>query len=134
MTFYTGVLGLAFATTEHGEPLPARGVASAIFLGLALAFASAYAALLARTPPPPAPTPHAQLEVFQERRLNAFVDWVSSIAFGRLYFLHASVISLGLGVLFLPAPFLDVSDGLVVVLTLVGLGAALGAPTRTAKA
>jgi hypothetical protein len=133
VTLYTGILGLAFAATDPAKPLPPRGVAAAVFLGLALAFASAYAALLTSTPAAKAPTPHAQLEVFQERRLNAFVDWVSAIAFGRLYFLHASVLALGAGVLFLPAPFLAVSDCAVVVVAGVGLLATLLVPFRTAR-
>jgi hypothetical protein len=132
VTLYTGILGVTFATTEDATPLPARGLAPAVLLGLALVFASAYAAMLPRTPEAPAPAPHSQLAIFQERRLNAFMAWVSTIAFARIYFLHASVISLGWGVLLLPAPFIDIANGVVVVIGFVALAVTLLVPLWTA--
>jgi formate-dependent nitrite reductase membrane component NrfD len=133
VTLYTGVLGVAFAATENGTPLPARGLVPAVFLGLALASASAYAALLASVPAPNAPIPHADLEIFQERRLDAFIRWVTRIALGRVYFLHASVLMLGMGVLFLPAAFLDIASWLVFGTGAVALLVALLLPLVTTR-
>jgi hypothetical protein len=131
VTLYTGVLGVAFAATGDATPLPSRGLVPAVFLGLAIACASAYAALLTRVPAASAPVPHANLETFQERRLDAFVAWVTQIALGRVYFLHASVLMLGVGVLFLPAAFLDIASWLVFAAGGIGLVVALVTPRFT---
>jgi hypothetical protein len=134
VTLYTGVLGVAFATSAEAEPLPARGLAPGVFLGVAIAAASAYVALLTETPRAPAPSPHSDLATFQERRLNVFIAWASDIAMGRAYFLHASVIALALGVLFLPAPFIEVADWLVLVAGAAGVAATFLIPRWTRPA
>jgi hypothetical protein len=133
VTLYTGVLGVTFATTKDETPFPARGLAPAVFLGLALVCASAYAALLTQAPQIAAPRPHSQLPVFQERRLNAFVEWVSKIAMARVYFLHAAVISLGVGVLLLPVPFVAVADWVVLAIGIVGAMATFGGAWLTSR-
>jgi hypothetical protein len=131
VTLYTGVLGVAFAVGEDANPLPVRGLVPAVFLGLAIASASAYAALLTDVPAPRAPIPHANVDIFQERRLDAFVRWVAQIALGRVYFLHASVLTLGAGVLFLPTAFVDVANWLAFVAGGIGIGIAVLAPLAT---
>jgi hypothetical protein len=131
VTLYTGLLGVTFATTNDATPFPPRGLAPAFFLGLALVCASAYAALLTRAPQIDAPAPHSQLSVFQERRLYAFVEWVSKIALARAYFLHVAVVSLGLGVILLPAPFLAIENWVVLVIAALGLVLTVTLPQLT---
>ena len=104
---YTGILGVTFATSEGATPLPAEGVVPAAFLAFALVFATAYVAFLRPAPSLPAPLTHSSLPVFQERRLDRFVQWVANYAFHRAYALHAAVFNLAFGALFLPAPFID---------------------------
>lgn len=132
VTLYTGLLGVAYATGADATTLPARGLAPAVLLGLALACATAYAALLSRTPNAPAPTPHSDLATFQERRLNAFIAWASDIAVGRAYFLHASVFALFFGILLLPVPFIDISDQVVMFFATVFFLLSILVPHRTA--
>jgi hypothetical protein len=133
VTLYTGILGVAFATGEDATPLPSRGVVPAVFLGIAVATASAYVGLLRRDPDTPPPVPHSTLSIFQERRLRSFVELASKIALSRAYFLHASVISLGFGVLLLPAPFIALANWVVFVLAAVALLAALLLPVATTR-
>jgi hypothetical protein len=133
VTLYTGLLGVTYATTNGGTTLPARGIAPAILLGLGLACATAYAALLSQTPRAMAPKPHSDLATFQGRRLNAFIDWASNIAMGRAYFLHASVFALFFGVLSLPAPFINISDRFVIFSTAAFFFASVLLPARTAS-
>ena len=133
VTLYTGLLGVTYATADGGQTLPSRGVAPAILLGLALACATAYAALLSQTPRASAPKPHSDLATYQGRRLNAFIDWASNIAMGRAYFLHASVFALFFGVLCLPVPFLAIGDGLVVFFASVFFLASVLLPLKTAS-
>lgn len=132
VTLYTGLLGLTYATGADASTLPTRGLAPAVLLGLALASATAYAALLSQTPNGIAPKPHSDLATFQERRLNAFIAWASGIAVGRAYFLHASVFALFFGVLLLPVAFVAISDPLVLVFGAGSLLLSLVAPLRTA--
>lgn len=108
ITLYTAILGLSFSATK--TRLPIRGVVPAVLLGLAIVFATAYVAWLKKAPSVPAPVPHASLSEYQERRLNSFTMWASSVALGRAYALHAAVLSLGLGAIFLPLPFLAVDN------------------------
>ena len=107
-TLYTGVLGFAFSVEK--AKLPDRGVVPALFLGLSLVLAAAYVAYLQPPEASEAPTPHSSLREMQKRRVNAFADWVSDQVLDRAFALRASVLSLGGGLLFLPAAFLSVSD------------------------
>lgn len=132
VTLYTGLLGVTYATGENATTLPTRGIAPAVLLGLALACATAYAALLNQTPAAAAPKPHSDLATFQERRLNVFIGWASDIAVGRGYFLHASVFALFFGILLLPVAFIDISDQLVIFFGVVFFLLSVLLPRRTA--
>jgi hypothetical protein len=111
-TAYTAVVGLSFATGTDATPIPPQGIIPAIFLGFALVLAAVYLAYFSRSAAPerkvamepPAPAP--DFETKQRNRLNEFVGWTSNAVLARIYFLHASVISLGFGVLFLPAAYI----------------------------
>ena len=133
VTLYTGLLGVTYATSEQATRFPARGIAPAVLLGLALACATAYAAMLSETPDSAAPTPHSDLTTFQERRLNVFVGWASDIAMSRAYFLHASVFALFFGILLLPVPFIEIADGLVIFFGIVFFLLSVLLPHRTAQ-
>ena len=104
-TVYTGVAGLSFAV-KNGIRLPARGIVPAVFLGFALVLSTAYVAWLGRASATKAPTPTSVFHEYQERRLNAFMDWTSTIALRRAYVLRSAVIALGAAVVFLPMAFI----------------------------
>jgi hypothetical protein len=109
-TIYTAILGLAFGFIHGSEkPVPATGIIPAIFIGLALVLAGAYAcsSYIVEKPASVASDPSEQALIEQR---NAFIVWTSKIVTQRLYFLHASLISLGFGVIFLPAAFLSISE------------------------
>jgi hypothetical protein len=104
-TLYATVLGVAFSI-KGGHPLPARGVIPALFLGAAIALATAYGAVLRRGRPTfdvdLGPTFRAQ----QQARLVTFTRWTSEIAKRNAWALYAAVLCLGFGVASLPLPFL----------------------------
>ena len=113
-TIYTAILGLAFGFIHGSQrPVPATGIIPAIFIGLALVLAGAYAcsSYIEEEPASVAsdPSEHPSEQALVEQR-NAFIDWTTKIVKKRLYFLHASLISLGFGVIFLPAAFLSISE------------------------
>lgn len=126
VTLYTGVLALTFAADE--TRLPARGIIPALFLALSVVFATSYVAWLGRAPQTMAPVPHSSLAEYQERRLNAFSRWASALALDRARSLHAAVLALGAGVLFLPTPFLAVNDDATWAVALLAMVLAVGAP------
>lgn len=106
---YTGVLGVAFSVTSH--PLPPRGAIPALFLGLAVALATAYLAYLSRRDDPPGAQrnlrqPNSVPEQFA--RLSLLVEWVRQAVRRRVGFLRAAVLALALGVITLPLPFVTV--------------------------
>lgn len=112
-TLYTGVLAVSFSVADR--PLPARGAMPAIFLGLAIALSSVYVGYLTKTKDTAGPTPHSAPRVYQLRRSATLLLWIRNSTLNRVYWLRASVVSLGMGVLFLPiafvAPLGDGADG-----------------------
>ncbi len=107
VTIYTAVLGVRFGIVAGQTNLPVSGLIPALFLGLALTLATTYMAWLGRGQRVNPPMPSASLPVMEERRLQAFIEWASTIALNRAYFLHTAVLSLGVGVALLPAPFVS---------------------------
>lgn len=117
-TVYTAVVGLTFGLGQPGHTLPARGIAPAIFLGLSFALAAVYLAYITKqsrmlnqsraadTEHPVSLLPAQRL--IEER--NDFIQWVADTVTSRLYWLHAAVISLAIGVFFLPVPFIAVQN------------------------
>lgn len=106
-TLYIGILGFSFAI-DKGAPLPARGIASTFFLGLAIVLATVFLAYL--TIPPPTHGQEFTGLITEDERISrdTFILWTRNAAVGnRLYFLHGAVVSLGFGVLFLPAPYIS---------------------------
>ena len=104
VTLYTGLLALVFAA--DGATLPGRGLIPALFLGLSILLSTAYVAFLDE--------PNESL--FQARtskresawaQTRGLIGWVNSATFQRAHFLRASVVALGLGVAFLPLPFIS---------------------------
>lgn len=100
---YTGILGFAFSVTD--KPLPIRGAAAAAFLGLAVALSTAYLAYLTKAKTPPMYSGGSSLSELQLNRTSFFARWVNAIINERRWAIRASVISLAVGVAFIPAPF-----------------------------
>jgi hypothetical protein len=128
-TVYTAVIGLAFGLTQANHELPATGIAPAVFLGLAIALAAYYLAyitsqshLLKRAPADTKETTPPILPVqrlFDER--NHLIEWVASTVVSRVYWLHAAVISLAVGVILLPLPFVTLPGWLIWLGVIAGL-------------
>lgn len=103
VTLYTGVLGFVFVA--GGTALPLRALIPAIFLGLAVVLAAAYAAFLTPIPDTPyRPTSLPRQNALAQTR--AVLRFVRVRNHTRARAIRAAVVALGLGVLFLPAPFI----------------------------
>jgi hypothetical protein len=102
---YTGAITLAFSVTDN--PLPARGALTPIFLGLAVVLSTAYVAYIGpKQGYSPGPQPTVGLEPKAFERLNAFIAFTHKIATRRSGALRASVVALGVGLVFIAAPFI----------------------------
>lgn len=117
---YALVLGLSFDVTKNsGAALPVRGLAPTFFLGLSIVFAAVYHAFI--TKPYEIKVLHLQgtpsKQIIDERK--AFIEWISDIVIARSRWLQTAVISLGFGVIFLPAAFLAIQD--IIIWIAVGL-------------
>ena len=117
VTLYTGLLGVTFSVSDR--PLPPRGAVPAVMLGLAIVLATFYVAYLGRAGRDwvEADTASSLPRAAEQRRAVAFLQWMRESALRRAYFLRASVLALGFGVMLLPAPFLSVGQVKVPVLT-----------------
>jgi hypothetical protein len=99
------VLGLAFSVAEN--PLPSRGVLPALFLGAAVACSTAYLAYLSKPRSVPAPAPQSSFRAAAMARTRTFLQWAGAPVSRRSYWLRASVIALGVSLMFIPAPFVS---------------------------
>jgi hypothetical protein len=106
---YTGALGLVFAAKDN--PLPGRGIWSPVFLGLAIALATAYLAYIKGTESVPWYDGGSSLEELQLNRTNQFVQWTNTAVGNKRYVLRVSVLCLALGVAFMAAPFVAYGGG-----------------------
>lgn len=110
-TIYGAVLGLRFVVGSTTiRPLPTRGLIPTVFLGLAIVLSIAYLSYL--TPPRNLTTRPKTGSLLQDAKSDRddFIDWSSMAIGARRYVLHMSIVSLGLGVVFLPIAFLDIKD------------------------
>jgi len=126
-TAYVAILGLSFSVAKDSpaRPLPAAGIAPTFFLGLAFFMAAAYVAFITKPKDVKGEPPQGVLRADQHRRRNDFILWTRSAVLRRSYLLRVSVISLGFGILFLPAPYLDLAGNAALVWILMAVGAIL---------
>lgn len=105
-TLYTGTLALVFSVTDN--PLPARGVLTPAFLGLAVVLSTAYLAYVVptlRTTDLPVAGDAPEPRVFA--RIAFLVDRARTIASRRSWCLRASVVALGVGLAYIVLPFVS---------------------------
>lgn len=108
-TAYTAILAL----TSFGanKSLPPQGIIPTVFFGAAVVLAAVYLAFISKDEHKTSSGGQEggahDWETKQLNRLNELTRWTSSIVRHRVSYLHAAVISLGLGVLFLPVAFLN---------------------------
>jgi hypothetical protein len=130
-TVYTALLGLSFGIGKDvNRPLPVRGIASAVFLGFALALAVANRAFITKPPPGDISTMGtADVRTFQMQQLNRFIAWANDNATRRRIFLQMAVLSLSAGVALLPLPFIDIPNGLSVGVIMLAVVLVIAIPT-----
>lgn len=108
-TLYVGILGVSFSVSNRH--LPPRGLAPAVFLGIAIILSTAYVAYL--TPPeevelgPLSTSPPERLQ----NRLDNFYAVIDATVERKTPWLRAAVVALGVGVVLLPAPFVSIAGG-----------------------
>lgn len=112
-TAYAGILALTFGVGEHAKPLPLAGVIPTIFFGLSLVYVTFYIAYLTNPEKEQEVYPSGTLSGKQTARRNNFIMWVGSVVLKRKEFMQASVISLGIGIIFFPSPYLDLSASIM---------------------
>jgi hypothetical protein len=105
VTLYTGVVGLAFAASS--APLPARGVAAPLFLGLSMALAAYYLAFIKRLPVQNRPAYTVSAPENAWARSIFFLRFTRTIAHSRIGGLRAAVVALFFGVFLLPGAFVS---------------------------
>jgi hypothetical protein len=128
-TIYTGLLALVYSvSTNPPRPLPARGIAPAIFLALAFFFSVVNVGFIRRSGKRVDILVEAESWKDQQIRLNRFLQWIDRGAMQRAWALRAGVVCLGAGVALLPLPFISLSVnetrtaiGVVVLLTIAWL-------------
>jgi hypothetical protein len=109
-TIYTGLLALVYSVSGNAPiPMPASGIAPAVFLGISLALSVVYVSYLRESSSRRLVLPVGTGSRMQEMRLLSFLSWIAAGAFSRAWALRIAVISMGVGVSLMPLPFLRIS-------------------------
>ncbi len=108
-TVNAGILALSFSAKD-GKVLPVTAVASAIFLGISFVMAATYVSFLTQPGKSIAEPTGGTLRMDQLARRNTFIVWTRNAVLRRRYCLQASVVSLGVGIFFLPAPYISIGQ------------------------
>lgn len=130
-TAYAAFLALSFkadSTSPTVQPLPVQGVLATIFLGLAIALATVYLAYLTKHDPVAGLAAAPSLGEYQARRVIAFIQWVTVPILSRVYFLHAAVVSLAVGVALLPVAYVQLSATATLALALAATAVIFAVP------
>ena len=126
-TVYTGLLALVYAAEPgKGEPLSAVALVPALFLGLSLLLVTVYAAMFRRTTGRLTLLPTGIGGQVAEERLTTFLTWCFGGIWARAWALHAGIVSLGVGLVTLPLPFVDVPEWLEWLAVAAGIVAVAG--------
>jgi hypothetical protein len=108
VTIYTGILALAFSVSER--PLPPRALYAALLLGIAIVLSTGFLAYLPDSRLLDTEDAEAEArESSPEALSNIFIKWSRRSALDRAPWLRASVLALGMALVFLPAPFISSS-------------------------
>jgi hypothetical protein len=104
----SGLLALRFSA-DKGQPLPAYGFASLIFLAISMLCNGIYAAFLSREQKNLSlgellPSAVGTTEIRQQR-LTTFFQWTFAGVLARSWALRTGVVSLGLAIALIPLPF-----------------------------
>ena len=106
VTLYTGILAFVFAAGDN--PLPTRGILAPVFLGLAVVLSTAYLGYVTPSKDMASgPAVAAGVESKAYARLNTTTRIASTIATRRSYLLRAGVLALGVGLVFIALPFVN---------------------------
>lgn len=106
-TAYVGIIALSFSI-EKGTALPVTGIIPTIFLGLSFFLAAMFVSYLTQPDTIKEEPSDGTLRGSQTSRRNTFILWTRRAIMRRGYFLKASVVSLGISIFFLPAPYLKI--------------------------
>ncbi|KQY47972.1 hypothetical protein [Cellulomonas sp. Root137] len=109
-TLYTGILALAFSVSDN--PLPARGLLTPLFLGLAVVLSTYYLAWAKIERPEgnaqvPVGPPGEDVTANIVDRARVLVELVTEAARSKAYALRASVVALAVGLAYLALPFVS---------------------------
>ncbi len=121
---YAALIGLIFTVAgdkSAGNSLPLRGVVPVLYLGAAIVLAAVYRSIIVKEEGVRGPQPKGNPLEDQQEQLLAYLRWCKATVIRRRAFLNASVVSLAIGIVFLPAPFLDISDTASMVWAIIGL-------------
>jgi hypothetical protein len=109
-TIYTGLLALVYSVASTPpRPLPARGLAPAIFLALAFFFSVVNVGFIRRSGARSHVLPPATTWEEQELRLVNFMLWIDRGALRRAWAMRIAVVCLGAAVALMPIPFVGLS-------------------------
>jgi hypothetical protein len=119
-TAYAAVLALSFSI-DKGVALPLTGLTPTIFLGMAFFLSAVYVSFLTKPRQFQQTESGGTLNDSLASQQNDFIAWANSAVQDRRFFLQAAVVSLGIGILCLPLPYLQIASAAFWWLVVIGV-------------
>lgn len=105
-TIYTGVIGISFSLEAGKINFPITGLLPPIFLGLSFFTASIYTSFITHVDDTVPDKSDQLIQSNLDAQRNTFINWCSKTVEDRAEFLQAAVVSMGLGIISLPLPYI----------------------------
>lgn len=123
-TVYTGVLAFTFApdaSEKISTKLTLSGIIPPVFFGLSFFLSAAYVSFLTRPGDIKIEYLGSSLSAGELSEQNTFISWNKAAVLSRMHLLQASIVSLGIGILLLPIPYMGIPNKTIWWLTGIGL-------------
>jgi hypothetical protein len=118
---YIAIIGLSFGVGEHARALPLSGILPTVFLGISIFMSTAYSSYVSDPGSMEETVSEGSLPGRQFERRKNFITWAQSTALVRKRWLQTAVVSLGIAVFFLPAPYIQLNNLSVTILAITGI-------------
>lgn len=129
VSLYTAILALTYAADKtKGNTISILGVIPGFFIGISYLLSAFYVSFITRSKDIEETKSDGTLIGEELSQRITFIKWNRATAMKRIPLLQASIISLGIGILFLPIPYIQIPGNLLIIAFSIGTAAIILVP------
>jgi hypothetical protein len=129
VSLYTAILALTYAADKSkGNTISILGVIPGFFIGISYLLSAFYVSFITRSKDIEETNSDGTLIGEELSQRITFIKWNRASAMKRISLLQASIISLGIGILFLPIPYIQIPNNLLIIAFSIGVSAIILVP------